>query len=114
MVGNPPFGKNSSLALRFVNKAAEFAEIVAFILPCTFKKASVLRKLNPNLHLLGELKLEQNAFEFEGAAYDVPCVFQVWQRKSARRPVADSPLVHPDFQFCGPEEASFAIRRVGG
>lgn len=38
VVGNPPFGKNSSLAIQFFNKAAEFARIIAFILPRTFKK----------------------------------------------------------------------------
>ena len=32
-VGNPPFGKNSSLAVRFFNKAAKHANVIAFIVP---------------------------------------------------------------------------------
>lgn len=38
VVGNPPFGRNSSLAIRFFNKAACGAEIIAFIVPRSFKK----------------------------------------------------------------------------
>ena len=30
-IGNPPFGKNSSLAIAFFNKAAEFSDVIAFI-----------------------------------------------------------------------------------
>lgn len=114
VVGNPPFGKNSSLALRFINRAAEFASIVAFVLPQTFKKQSVIKRLAPQLHLVAEFNLAPFSFEFQGAPYDVPCVFQVWERRDSVRPTTDTPLTHADFKFVSPEEADFAIRRVGG
>ena len=39
VIGNPPFGKNSSLAVKFFNKCAEWQpEVIAFVLPRTFKK----------------------------------------------------------------------------
>jgi hypothetical protein len=50
-IGNPPFGKNSSLAIKFFNKCAEKSEVIAFILPKTFKKDSVINKLNKNFAL---------------------------------------------------------------
>ena len=36
--GNPPFGKNSCLAKKFIKKACTEAHIIAFILPMSFKK----------------------------------------------------------------------------
>ena len=37
----PPFGKVSSLAIRFFNKCAQFSDVIAFIIPRTFNKVSV-------------------------------------------------------------------------
>ena len=40
-IGNPPFGKRSSLAKQFIKKAIELnATTIAFILPDTFNKSS--------------------------------------------------------------------------
>lgn len=113
-IGNPPFGKNSSLALKFVNRAAEFSDVVAFVLPMTFKKESMKAKLARNLHLVAEVDLNPYSFEFEGADYDVPCVFQVYERRATLREVTLGDLTHSDFEFCTPATADFAIRRVGG
>ena len=44
VIGNPPFGKNASLALKFINHAARFASYIAFILPRTFEKQSMAIK----------------------------------------------------------------------
>lgn len=113
-IGNPPFGKNASLAIKFVNKCAEYSDLVAFILPKTFKKASILPKLNKYLVLKFERDIPPNSFEFEGNSYDVPCVFQVWEKVSVPREDKKSPITHPDFEFCEKDVADFAIRRVGG
>ena len=56
-IGNPPFGKNSSLAISFFNKAAEFSDIIAFILPQTFSKDSVKNRLNLSFFLIMEVIL---------------------------------------------------------
>lgn len=84
-IGNPPFGKNSSLAIKFLNKSELFSNLVAFILPKTFKKDSVINKINPYLHLLSELELPKNSFIFNGEPYDVPCVFQIWEKTTRIR-----------------------------
>lgn len=45
VVGNPPFGKNASLALKFVNRSGEYAKIVAFV--CAFNsKMQELEKVS--------------------------------------------------------------------
>jgi predicted RNA methylase len=45
IVGNPPFGRQSSLAIKFIKKACEFAHSISFILPKSFKKESLIQTL---------------------------------------------------------------------
>jgi hypothetical protein len=113
-IGNPPFGKNASLAIKFLNKAAEYSAYIAFILPKTFKKESTAHKINKNLHLIAELELGKNSFNFQGNAYDVPCVFQIWEKRSQPRNQEKSALSCADFEFTTQDKAKFAVRRVGG
>lgn len=113
-IGNPPFGKNSSLALKFINKSALYSDVIAFILPKTFKKESMLSKINKNLHLIKEFELPRNSFVFENESYNVPCIFQIWEKRVEERIIVKSTLIHNDFVFTTPDFADFAIRRVGG
>lgn len=46
IVGNPPFGRQSSLAIKFIKKSCEFCNSISFILPKSFKKDS-LKKAFP-------------------------------------------------------------------
>ena len=61
VIGNPPFGRASSLAIKFFNKAASLksTEIIAFILPKTFRKISVQTKLNDYFELVKDIDLEK-------------------------------------------------------
>jgi len=113
VVGNPPFGKNSSKAVRFFNKSAEFADVIAFVVPRTFRKASLQRRLHASFELLGDLELSDDAFLFEGKPYSVPCSFQVWRRTTAIRDCIALPLTDDDFIFCSKAQADFAVRRIG-
>lgn len=114
VIGNPPFGKNSSLAIKFFNKSAEFANFIAFILPKTFKKESVINKLEPYFHLVEEMDLPKNSFVFDGEDYDVPCVFQIWKKRYFKRDKVTSSRESKFFTFVKKNDADFAIRRVGG
>jgi predicted RNA methylase len=113
-IGNPPFGKNSSLAIKFFNKSAKFSNFVCFIVPKTFKKDSVINKLDKNMFLVSELELDKNSFIFNNSAYNVPCVFQVWEKRETIRPKIEIKKNTELFTFTKKEEADFAIRRVGG
>lgn len=113
--GNPPFGQQNSLAVKFINHAAIFADSIAFILPRSFKKPSVQNRLHPNLHLALEIDLPKNSFTLEGEDYGVPCVFQVWtfnpvllRAKHVAQEPAGFSYVKRD------EEPNFSIQRVGG
>lgn len=112
-IGNPPFGKNSSLALSFLNKAGEHSQVVAFILPKTFKKVSIVNRVNPYLHLAYEEDLPKNSFIFNGSNYNVPCVFQIWVTKDVIRPKIETIKSHPDIIFSDKLNSTIAIQRVG-
>ena len=112
-IGNPPFGKNSSLAMKFFNRSAEFSNCIAMIFPQTFLKASVKNRLNANFILLKSRSLREQSFEFNNEPYSVPCVFQIWKRQQVHRKVKILPLTHTDFEFTTRDQAEFAVQRVG-
>lgn len=114
IVGNPPFGQQNSLATRFFNESATFAETIAFILPKTFRKASIQNRLDLNFHLSSELDLGDVAFDMEGEKITVPCVFQVWDRGAAKRKKKRLRTTTELFDFVSKDEADFRIQRVGG
>lgn len=115
IVGNPPFGQQNSLAVRFINHAATFAETIAFILPRSFDKESVQRRINLYFHLVFSEVLPKNSFTLDTQEYDVPCVFQVWQRRENVRTQVTRLTTSEHFSFVkDPGEADFSIRRVGG
>ncbi len=113
VVGNPPFGKNSSLARRFFDHAATFADVIAFILPRTFEKPHFVGRLNRHMHLVSSTPLEDASFEFRGEPYAVPTVFQIWERRGSLRPVSPVERSHRDFDFVAHPVGHFAFQRVG-
>jgi hypothetical protein len=82
VIGNPPFGKNSSMAVKFFNRAASFSpNIIAFIVPRSFQKPSISNRLDRNYHLIHMNVLEKNSFIYENIIYDVPCIWTIWVHK---------------------------------
>lgn len=113
--GNPPFGQQNSLAVKFINRAAMFADTIAFVLPMSFKKPSVQNRLHPNLHLVFELDLPKKAFTLEGEDYAVPCVFQVWQYDVSQTRAKTTPVTPVGFTFVKKDKTpDLSIQRVGG
>lgn len=115
VVGNPPFGEQSSLAIKFFNYAATFADTIAFVLPKSFRKVSIQNKLDLNFWLDKEVELPENSFLLGGENYNVPCAFQVWKKREEKRKRIDFPKESKYFSFIKTkEEADFRIQRVGG
>jgi hypothetical protein len=112
-IGNPPFGKNSSLAVSFFNHAATFSEAIAFILPRTFRKPSIVNRLHPSFHIIHDEILPDNSFIHEGNPYDVPCVFQIWEWKQNVRKKITTLSKCEDFEFTTNDNANIAVQRVG-
>lgn len=112
VIGNPPFGRQSSLAIKFINKSALFADTIAFILSKSFKKESLLNKLNEHLHLIDVFELPEINFYFEDNYFQIPCSFFIFKWKEETRKKEEVPIVN-DFIFCKKEEADNSVRRVG-
>jgi predicted RNA methylase len=113
-IGNPPFGKKSSIAIKFFNKSAEISEYICFILPKTFKKESIVNQLNEKMHKIYEEEIEKNSFIYKEKTYDVKCVFQIWKKEKTKRKKNKIKKETKLFKFVKKEESEFAIRRVGG
>jgi len=113
-VGNPPFGKNSNLAVAFFNKAATFSTVIAFIVPRTFEKQSLKNKLDLSFVLKTSFVLPKDSFLLSGQPYNVPCCFQIWVKSTKPRKIIKTDLTNPLFTFSTKGDCDFAVRRVGG
>lgn len=115
VIGNPPFGRNAALAVRFFNHAANFADVIAMIMPASQMKGSMQNRLDARFDLVSELPLPAEPFRVDGQLHPVNAVFQVWKRSGVLRPKATATTTHTDFTFVKTvQEADFVVRRVGG
>lgn len=112
--GNPPFGRQGSIAKKFLRHACEQgADALAFILPRSFMKPSMYGCIPLNFHLVRQVELPKNSFEVNKQPYDVPCVFQIWERQAAKRATVEKE--DPEgFVYVKGEAYDLAFRRVGG
>ena len=113
IIGNPPFGRQSSLAIKFIKKSCLFCDSISFILPKSFKKDSMKKAFPLNFHLLYEADLPENSFLVNNEAYDVPCVMQIWVKKTTLRTLPQK-LEPLGFEFINKEaNPDISFRRVG-
>ena len=112
---NPPFGRMGSLAIKILNRASQDAKRVAFILPSSFRKISILDRIDPYLHLVfdGDLP-NQNYVLPDGSVRWVNTCFQMWERRSYRRVLFKNIIHYSHYtRRVLPTEAEFAFRTQG-
>lgn len=124
VIGNPPFGRISSLAIKFFNHSAKWATVIAFIIPRTFRKTSIQNRLDNRFHLVYDEELPNRPCCFS-PAMAVKCCFQIWEKKDIQRDFVDLPKTHNDWEFLKlgerdasgqptpPANADFALRAYG-
>ena len=113
IIGNPPFGRQSSLAIKFIKKSCEFGNSVSFILPKSFKKESLKRAFPSSFHLIFEIDLPENSFLVEGKQHNVDTIFQIWEKKDSDREIIEK-IKPVGFIFVKQDEApDISFRRVG-
>lgn len=125
IIGNPPFGRVSSLAVKFFNKSAEFAQCIAFIVPRTFKRVSIQNKLNLDFTLIYNEDLPLTPCCFT-PSMTAKCCFQIWIKTNTPRKKITYDKTHPDFNFVKhgpndernqptpPTDCDFALKAYGG
>ena len=111
-IGNPPFGRQGSLAIQFIKHASVFSDTIAFILPRGFKKRSVYDKVPLNFWKVNEIDIPENSFSFNDEVYDVPCVWIEYEKRDTLR-TKEKKLTPTTFEFTKQENANVSIRRVG-
>lgn len=125
VIGNPPFGRVSSLAIKFFNHASKWADVIAFIVPRTFRRASVHNKLCLDFHLIHDEDIPMEPCSFIPPMM-AKCCFQIWEKKNIKRTKIELYTTHPDWDFLNfgpldtnnqptpPSGADFVIRAYGG
>lgn len=125
VIGNPPFGRVCSNAIKFFNHAAKWATVIAFIIPRTFRRVSVQNKLNEMFHLVYDEETPTKPCCFSPKMM-VKCCFQIWERKTTPRLKVVLSTKHIDWDFLPfgpndgngqptpPDGADFALRAYGG
>ena len=115
-ISNPPFGRNNSLSIPFFNRAAEVSEYIAFIVPRSWRKWSVINRLDRRFHLVSDHDLTLDYLDDAGVSLSnrklLATCFQVWQRRDelrARVSVTDNGFVTK----CSPTEADVALTVFG-
>ena len=108
LIGNPPYGKNSNLAIKFLNLGARLSTKVRYVLPRTFRKVSVHNKLDSRLHLIHDQTVPDHMFP-----QSIVTCFQIWESKSTPRHTIQKNTHHPDLEFVTPEQANVCVGRVG-
>ena len=115
IIGNPPFGRQSSLAFKFIKISSNFCNSISFILPKSFKKDSFKNKIPLYFHLIHEEDItENNAFLLNGEEYNVPCIYQIWEKKETKRIIKEKEKIKKGYKFVKKEDKpSISFRRVG-
>lgn len=114
VIGNPPFGRQSSDAIKFIKLCCKFATTISFILPKSFKKESMKKHFNEYYHLIHEKDLPKNSFTVNNEIHDVPCVFQIWIKKDFPRKMPAKLEPNDSYMFVKKDNhPDISFRRVG-
>ena len=115
-VSNPPFGRNNALSIPFFNRCAEYCDYIAFIVPRSWRKWSVVNRLDRRFHLVSDTDLSINYVDVKGedvyAKNNLRTCVQIWARRPELRPlvkVEDRGIV----QKSTPAEADVALTIFG-
>ena len=88
-IGNPPFGRNNALSVPFFNACAKHCDIICFIVPKSWRKWSVINRLDQSFHLLDDYELEINYEGVDGVdlsqKFWLNTVVQTWERRESPR-----------------------------
>lgn len=113
---NPPFGRANKLAVPFFNKCAQVSNFIGFIVPKSWRKWSVIDRLDPNFHLVYDEDLNvdyiYDRHSHESSKGKLATVYQVWKRLDYKR----EPVLVEDrgyIEKCSPEEADVSLTVFG-
>lgn len=90
-ISNPPFGRNNSLSIPFFNKAADSSDYICFIVPRSWRKWSVINRLDQRFHLIADIDLQIDYVDETDTEIStknrLATCFQIWQKRKNKRPI---------------------------
>lgn len=88
-ISNPPFGRNNSLSIPFFNHAARVSDAICFIVPRSWRKWSVINRLDRNFALVADQDLDIDYMDSDGELISdksrLATCFQIWKRTETPR-----------------------------
>jgi hypothetical protein len=115
-VSNPPFGRNNSLSVPFFNTCANYCDYITFVVPRSWRKWSVINRLDRHFHLIDDLDLSVNYVDVDGHdRYEhqgLKTCAQIWERRVDLRPLIRVPDLGV-VRKVGPMEADVALTVFG-
>ena len=115
-IGNPPFGRNSSLSVPFFNKLVkEGVNHIGFIIPKSWRKWSIERRLDSSAHKVFDLDLKVDYVNDDGSPArestgSLATVFQIWSVNSEIPPRVKTRVVDRSLiRRVKPAEADLAM-----
>jgi hypothetical protein len=97
-IGNPPFGARASVALKFIAHAAEFSDVIAFVLPMSFNKYTFQNMVPSMFHLKASFDCTDIFLTGENTR-QVKTVFQIWVKSEAPRTRVTRKMTHTHFKM---------------
>ena len=115
-VSNPPFGRNNSLSIPFFNKAADHSDYICFIVPRSWRKWSVINRLDQRFHLIADIDLQIDYVDDSEAEISnknrLATCFQIWQKRKTKRPIVK--VIDNEFiKKVNPQEADVSLTIFG-
>jgi predicted RNA methylase len=114
---NPPFGRNHALSIPFFNKLATSCDLIGFVVPRSWRKWSIVNRLDRNFVKIADWDLALTYVDAAGFPLTVSrtlnTIFQVWARAEQPRPTAPEPTPSRRFHTVAPEAATAAITQFG-
>ena len=82
IIGNPPFGVNNYLSVKFLKHAFSFnnVETVAFILPNVYNKHTKQKMIPLEYRIKDIYRLPSNSFTLGGNIKNIPCSFYIFDK----------------------------------
>ncbi len=92
-ISNPPFGRNNALSVPFFNKAAQHSTYICFLVPRSWRKWSVMNRLDSRFHLVYDQDVSANYVSAENRPISdnstLKTCFQIWERRETNRAKID-------------------------
>ena len=121
VIGNPPFGRQGVLASRFINECSGWASTVAFIMPRSFLKDSMMNRIDRRFHVRVMEPVIDDHYRIPSTADTriVPTIILILDYRDTPRTdhistrLSKLELDMLPFEFCSREDADYMIVRVG-